>query len=96
MRTLNTVPTANGQRAGIALEECGLEVDIHFVDLMAGEHRSSEMLELNDVSDGRRVSFATARRFWGLPAYQALGGADWATRGRTARYAGLIVEPDCQ
>jgi hypothetical protein len=96
MRTLNTVPTANGQRAGIALEECGLEVDIHFVDLMAGGHRSSEMLELNDVSDGRHVSFATARRFWGLPACRAPGGADWAMRGRTARYANLIVESDCQ
>jgi hypothetical protein len=96
MRTLNTAPTANGQRASIALVECGLEVDIHSVDLMAGGHRSSEMLELNDVSDGRHVSFATARRFWGFPAYQALGRADWARQGRTARYASLIVEPDCQ
>ena len=49
MRTLNTVPTANGQRASIALEECGLDYDTHRVDLMAGEHRSSRMLELNPV-----------------------------------------------
>jgi glutathione S-transferase len=49
MRTLNTVPTANGQHASIALVECGLEHDIHLVDLMAGERRSSRMLELNPV-----------------------------------------------
>ena len=49
MRTLNTVPTANGQRASIALAECGLEVEIRMVDLMSGEHRSSEMLALNPV-----------------------------------------------
>lgn len=49
MLTLNTVPTANGQRASIALEECGLEYSVRKVDLMAGEHRSAEMLALNPV-----------------------------------------------
>lgn len=47
MRTLYTVPTANGQRASIALEECALEYDTRSVDLFGGEHRSEEMLELN-------------------------------------------------
>jgi len=49
MRTLNTVKTANGQRASIALVECGIPFDVRTVDLMAGEHRSSEMLALNPV-----------------------------------------------
>ncbi len=49
MCTLNTVPTPNGKRASIALEECNLEYDIRIVDLTAGEHRSSEMLALNPV-----------------------------------------------
>jgi len=47
MTFLYTVPTANGQRASIALEECGVEYDVHTVDLLAGEHRNEEMLRLN-------------------------------------------------
>lgn len=47
MRTLFTVPTANGQRASIALEECGIGYDVKLVDLYGGEHRSTKMLRLN-------------------------------------------------
>lgn len=47
MRTLFSVPTSNGQRASIALEECGLDYQIRMVDVQAGEHRSEEMLALN-------------------------------------------------
>lgn len=47
MRTLYTVPTANGQRASIALEECGLEFETRTVDLLTGEHRNEAMLALN-------------------------------------------------
>ena len=47
MRTLYTVPTANGQRASIALEECDLDYLTHAVNLYDGEHRSDEMLKLN-------------------------------------------------
>lgn len=47
MHTLYTVPTANGQRASIALEECGLDYDTRVVDLYGGEHKSEEMLRLN-------------------------------------------------
>lgn len=47
MTTLFTVPTANGQRASIALEECGLDYQTRTVDLLSGEHRGEEMLALN-------------------------------------------------
>ncbi len=47
MRTLFTVPTANGQRASIALEEGGLDYEARVVDLYDGQHRSEEMLRLN-------------------------------------------------
>ena len=47
MRKLYTVPTANGQRASIALEECGLDYTVRPVDLFAGEHRNSALLKLN-------------------------------------------------
>jgi len=47
MTLLYTVPTANGQRASIALEECGIDYEVRMVDLGAGEHRSEEMLGRN-------------------------------------------------
>jgi GST-like protein len=47
MTTLFTVPTANGQRASIALEECGFDHQTRTVDLSSGQHRSEEMLALN-------------------------------------------------
>jgi GST-like protein len=47
MTLLYTVPTANGQRASIALEECAIAYESRTVDLLAGEHRSEEMLGLN-------------------------------------------------
>lgn len=47
MTILFTVPTANGQRASIALEECGIDYEVRAVDVFGGEHRSEEMLKLN-------------------------------------------------
>ena len=39
--------TANGLRAAVALEECGLPYHPHAVDLANGEQRSPEFLKLN-------------------------------------------------
>lgn len=39
--------TANGLRAAVALEECGLPYRAHAVDLMKGEQRSPEFQKLN-------------------------------------------------
>lgn len=49
MLTLYTVPTANGQRASIALEECGFEYELRHVDFTKGEHRSPEVLAVNPL-----------------------------------------------
>lgn len=38
MTMLYTVPTANGQRASIALDECGIAYETRTVDLLSGEH----------------------------------------------------------
>lgn len=46
---LLTVPTANGQRASIALEECGFEYDVRNVEFAKGEHRSDEVLAANPL-----------------------------------------------
>ncbi len=60
MSTLLTYATANGQRASIALEECGLEYKVKSVDLIKGEHRGDEFLALNP--------------FGRIPVYQPDGG----------------------
>src|SRR5690242_21831312 len=39
--------TANGLRASVALEECGLPYRAHAVDLAKGEQRSPEFMKLN-------------------------------------------------
>jgi GST-like protein len=49
MLQLHTVPTANGFKASIMLEECGLPYTTRVYDLRAGEHLSAEYLALNAV-----------------------------------------------
>lgn len=42
-----TVPTANGEKVAVLLEVLGLEYRTTRIDLMAGEHQTPEMLQLN-------------------------------------------------
>jgi GSH-dependent disulfide-bond oxidoreductase len=49
MIDLYWVPTANGQRAAIMLEETGETYRVRPVDMMRGEHRSEHYLELNPL-----------------------------------------------
>jgi GST-like protein len=46
---LHTVPTTNGFKASIMLEEVGLPYDVRTYDLMKGEHLSAGYLKLNPV-----------------------------------------------
>jgi GST-like protein len=46
---LHTVPTANGFKASIMLEEVGLPYDVRTYDLVKGEHLGAEYLALNPV-----------------------------------------------
>ncbi len=80
--TLYTVPTANGQRASIALEECNIAYDVRTVDLFSGEHRSDEMLALNPV--GRMPFIAVEGRQ--RPIYGSLAIGTWA-----AAQAGQLI-----
>ena len=50
MIDLYLAPTANGQRAAVALAECGLDFKAHRVDLTKGEQRSPEFLKLNPAA----------------------------------------------
>ena len=47
MIQLWSVPTANGQKVHIALEEAGLAYSATMIDLPKGEHRTPEFLALN-------------------------------------------------
>lgn len=49
MIDLYTVPTSNGQRASIALEECGLAYRVHLINLPAGDHKKPEFLAINPI-----------------------------------------------
>jgi GST-like protein len=89
MRTLNTVPTANGQRASIALSECGLEYEVRMVDLMSGEHRSSEMLALNPVG---RMPVLSVREEPGEVNRDLYGSLAIATYA--AQKAGILIPRD--
>ena len=50
MIELYLAPTANGLRAAVALEECGLAYTPHKIDLTKGEHRAAEFLKLNPAA----------------------------------------------
>ncbi|MDX2144465.1 MAG: glutathione S-transferase family protein [Rhodospirillaceae bacterium] len=50
MIDLYTVPTANGQKVHIMLEECGLPYTPHLMDLYGGQHRTPEFRKLNPFS----------------------------------------------
>lgn len=49
MIDLYSVPTANGQRVHIMLEEAGLAYTPHFIDLPGGDHLKPEFLEKNPI-----------------------------------------------
>lgn len=47
---LYSLPTPNGQKAGIALEELGLPYDAHRIDIMNGDQFDPEFVKLNPNS----------------------------------------------
>ncbi|MGE0735579.1 MAG: glutathione S-transferase family protein [Alphaproteobacteria bacterium] len=47
MIDLYAAPTANGLRASIVLEECGVPYKLHPIDLAKGEHKSPDFLGRN-------------------------------------------------
>jgi GST-like protein len=47
---LYLAPTANGLRASVALDECGLAYRPHKIDLAKGEQRTPEFLKLNPAA----------------------------------------------
>lgn len=62
MIDLHTWTTPNGEKPIIMLEECGLDYDLHLVDISSGQQKNSDFLAINPngkipaiVDDGVRV-----------------------------------------
>lgn len=89
MIDLYTVPTANGQKIHVMLEECGLPYTPHLVDLKGGQHRTPEFRKLNPFA---RVPV--------IIDHDAPGGGDFVVCETTAilrylgRKSGLFIPAD--
>jgi GST-like protein len=79
MLELYTAGTFNGQRAAIAVNECGLACTMHPLNLAAGEHRTAEYRNLNPSariptlidSDGPGGKPLTLTQSWAILFYLA-------------------------
>jgi len=95
---LYTVPTANGQKAQVVLEELGLSYDTASADLAAGEHRSPEMLALNPfgklpflIDQGESVYGSMAIAFYACEKAGRLMPSDLAERRDMYQWVGMMA-----
>jgi GST-like protein len=66
MIELHTIPTANGYKASIMLEETGLPYSVFTYDLTKGEHLTAAYLELNPIG---RLPAIVDREAGGVSVY---------------------------
>ncbi len=94
------VPTANGQRAAILLEETGEQYRLHPVDLMRGEHLAPEYLAVNpvgktptlvDAETGVTVYGTLAIGLYLCDKHGMLLGDSLTTRAAVYHWAGLVA-----
>ncbi|MCC5861338.1 MAG: glutathione S-transferase N-terminal domain-containing protein [Gammaproteobacteria bacterium] len=94
------VPTANGQRAAIVLEETGERYRLHPVDLMRGEHLAPEYLAVNpvgktptivDAETGATVYGTLAIGLYLCDKHGMLLGDSLAMRAAVYHWAGLVA-----
>ncbi len=95
---LYTVPTANGQKAQVVLEELGFEYDTASADLAAGEHRSPEMLALNPfgklpflIDEGESVYGSMAIAFYACEKAGRLMPTDLKLRRDMYQWIGMMA-----
>ena len=46
---LYAAPTTNGIRAKVTLDECGVDYELHRIDMKASEHKTPEYLAMNPM-----------------------------------------------
>ncbi|MEM1091540.1 MAG: glutathione S-transferase family protein [Pseudomonadota bacterium] len=95
---LYTVPTANGQKAQVVLEELGFDYETRTADLVAGEHRTPEMLKLNPfgklpflLDDGEAVYGSMAIAFYLCEKAGKLIPDSLAERRDMYQWAGMLA-----
>lgn len=100
MIDLYWVPTANGQRAAIMLEETGEKYRVNPVDMSRGEHRAAEYLTINplgkvpaiiDRETGLTVYGSLAIALYLADKHSILMGDDLAERARVYHWAGMVA-----
>jgi GSH-dependent disulfide-bond oxidoreductase len=48
--TLYTAGTGNGQRGAIAVNECGVDCDIHVLNLGQGDQKAADYVKINPTA----------------------------------------------
>lgn len=98
MMRLFTVPTANGQKAQVVLDVLGLAYETASCDLVAGEHRTPEMLERNPFGklpflehDARTVYGSMAIALYLADLTGKLMPADPGLRAEVYQWAGMLA-----
>lgn len=100
MMDLYWVPTANGQRAAIMVEETGEQYTLRPVNMMQGEHLSEEYLAVNpigkvptiiDHSTGISVYGTMAIALYLADKHGVLLGETPAQRAQVYQWAGIIA-----
>lgn len=100
MIDLYWVPTANGQRAAIMVEETGEQYTLRPVNMMQGEHLSEEYLAVNPVGKVPAiVDHATGSTVYGTMAialyladkHASLLGETLQQRAEAYQWAGIIA-----
>jgi GST-like protein len=90
-------PTANGYRATVALEECGLPYRLHKLDIGKGETRAPEYLRINPAgmipaivdSDGPDGKPLTVTQSAAIILYAAEKSGRFLPKSGAARYVAL-------
>jgi GSH-dependent disulfide-bond oxidoreductase len=75
--TLYTAGTGNGQRAAIAVNECGVDCDIHVLNLGQGDQKAADYLKINPTGriptlidpDGPDGKSFTVTQSWAIMLY---------------------------
>lgn len=95
---LYTVPTANGQKAQVVLEELGYTYETRQVDLVGGEHRTADMLKLNPfgklpflIDDGQSVYGSMAIAFYLCEKAGRLIPEDLDQKRQMYQWAGMLA-----
>jgi hypothetical protein len=83
---LYTAGTGNGQRAAIAVNECGVSCEIHVLNRGQGDQKAADYLKINPTA---RIRAVTIERI-GVDRDRTLARIEWTT-GHATFYPGQSI-----